>query len=58
MGALQMVMASLGAFIASSLFDGTHLAISLTMALFAGLAVSVLTTGRLLDRHAGASPKG
>ncbi|WP_421703360.1 multidrug effflux MFS transporter [Aliiroseovarius sp.] len=51
MGALQMVMASLGAFIASSLFDGTHLAISLTMALFAGLAVAVLVTGRLLDRR-------
>ncbi|WP_300512745.1 multidrug effflux MFS transporter [Aliiroseovarius sp.] len=51
MGALQMVMASLGAFIASSLFDGTNLAISLTMALFAGLAVAVLTMGRMLDRR-------
>lgn len=53
MGALQMVMASLGAFIASTLFDGTHVAISLTMALFAGMAVAVLVTGRLLDRRAG-----
>ncbi len=51
MGAIQMITASIGAFIASSLFDGTHVAISLTMAGFAGLAVLVLITGRLLDRR-------
>ena len=56
MGAIQMALASVGAFLASSLFDGTHVAISLSMALFAGLGAGVLTLGRILDRRHASPP--
>jgi DHA1 family bicyclomycin/chloramphenicol resistance-like MFS transporter len=50
MGAFQMLMGAFGAWTATTLYDGDHSAISLTMAGFGTLAVIVFTTGRILRR--------
>ena len=45
-GAFSMITGSIAALIASSLFDGTHLAINLTMAVFGAAAVLSVIIGR------------
>lgn len=51
MGAFQMLMGAFGAWVATSLYDGDHSAISLTMAGFGAMAVLVFVTGRTLRRQ-------
>ncbi len=51
MGAVQMAIATGAAAIASALYDGSHLSISLSMAGFGLAAVTVVALGRLSDRR-------
>ena len=49
-GASQMILASVGAFVATSLFDGSHTAINWTMASFGILAVLTVIIGRTTEK--------
>ncbi|MEE9454783.1 MAG: multidrug effflux MFS transporter [Paracoccaceae bacterium] len=50
LGAMLMIAGGVGAWLAGALFDGTHSAISGTMALFGGLAVACFIGARIYDR--------
>ena len=49
LGAMLMLVGAVGAIVASALFDGSHTAVSGTMAIFGGLAVCCFLVARIYD---------